>query len=174
MPASVIVWDIETVPDLRGFAAANGLTGKPDDEVRAEMDLCDVLSCFSPQNKPSLHELCRVLGLPGKPDGVGGADVERFCREGRAAEVAAYCETDVVNTYRVWLPYELFRGRLTENGLRASEASLSDYIRSHSGSKPHLAYLQVEEQHEAVGLDRPLGVQSESDGEIFIPDAPGV
>jgi hypothetical protein len=37
MTARVIVWDIETVPDLRGFAAAKGLAGKPDDEVRAEM-----------------------------------------------------------------------------------------------------------------------------------------
>jgi 3'-5' exonuclease len=37
MPASVIVWDIETVPDLRGFAAANGLIGKLDGAVRAEM-----------------------------------------------------------------------------------------------------------------------------------------
>jgi hypothetical protein len=37
MPASVIVWDIETVPDLRGYAAAKGLVDKPDDEVRAEM-----------------------------------------------------------------------------------------------------------------------------------------
>ena len=37
MTASVIVWDIETVPDLRGFAAAKGLVGKSDDEVRAEM-----------------------------------------------------------------------------------------------------------------------------------------
>ena len=37
MPASVIVWDIETVPDLRGFAAANVLTGRQDDEVRAEL-----------------------------------------------------------------------------------------------------------------------------------------
>ena len=37
MPASVIVWDIETVPDLRSFAAANGLIGRLDDEVRAEM-----------------------------------------------------------------------------------------------------------------------------------------
>jgi hypothetical protein len=35
MPSSVIVWDIETVPDLRGFAAANGLIGRPYDEVRA-------------------------------------------------------------------------------------------------------------------------------------------
>jgi hypothetical protein len=34
---SVIVWDLETVPDLRGFAAANGLAGKTDVEVRAAM-----------------------------------------------------------------------------------------------------------------------------------------
>jgi predicted PolB exonuclease-like 3'-5' exonuclease len=34
MNGSVIVWDLETVPDLRGFAAANGLTGKTDVEVR--------------------------------------------------------------------------------------------------------------------------------------------
>src|SRR5271166_1315844 len=231
--SNVIVWDIETVPDIKGFAAANGHVGKSDDEVRAELgdkfpkhiyhsiicigalvahrdqggqwivdalgaphvgersekeliasfvdriaalspqlvtfngssfdlpvlryramvcgvaapglaarpyfnrytedaiDLRDVLSSYSSQNKASLHELCRVMGLPGKPDGISGADVERYCREGRIAEVADYCETDVVNTYRVWLRYELFRGRLTENGLRASEANLRDYIRSH-------------------------------------------
>lgn len=34
--------------------------------------------------------------------------------EGRIKEVADYCETDAVNTYRIWLRYELFRGRLTE------------------------------------------------------------
>jgi hypothetical protein len=34
MNGSVIVWDLETVPDLRGFAAANGLPGKTDVEVR--------------------------------------------------------------------------------------------------------------------------------------------
>src|SRR6478752_7842169 len=241
MQPTVIVWDLETVPDLAGFAAANNLTGKSDAEVReaigdkfpkhiyhsivcigalvahrevdhwavdavgaphvgersekqlitafcdkiAELspqlvtfngnsfdlpvlryramiqrvsapglslrpyfnrytedaiDLCDVLSSFSPQNKASLHELCRVMGLPGKPGGIDGSEVEKYVREGRIAEVAAYCETDVVNTYRVWLRYELFRGRLTENGLRGSETNLSDYIRSHSNTKPHLAY----------------------------------
>jgi len=31
---SVIVWDLETVPDLGGFAAANDLVGKSDVEVR--------------------------------------------------------------------------------------------------------------------------------------------
>ena len=34
MNDSVILWDLETVPDLRGFAAANGLVGKPDSEIR--------------------------------------------------------------------------------------------------------------------------------------------
>jgi 3'-5' exonuclease len=33
----VIVWDLETVPDLKGFAAANGHDGKTDDEIRAEL-----------------------------------------------------------------------------------------------------------------------------------------
>jgi hypothetical protein len=31
---SVIVWDLETVPDLSGFAAANDLVGRSDVEVR--------------------------------------------------------------------------------------------------------------------------------------------
>jgi 3'-5' exonuclease len=34
MQPSVIVWDLETVPDLTGFAAANDLVGKSEVEVR--------------------------------------------------------------------------------------------------------------------------------------------
>jgi predicted PolB exonuclease-like 3'-5' exonuclease len=37
MPAHVIVWDLETVPDLKGFSAANDLEGKSDDEIREAM-----------------------------------------------------------------------------------------------------------------------------------------
>ena len=33
----VLVWDIETVPDISGFAAANNLFGKTAAQVRAEM-----------------------------------------------------------------------------------------------------------------------------------------
>jgi hypothetical protein len=33
----VIVWDIETVPDLAGFAAANGHDGKTEAEISAEL-----------------------------------------------------------------------------------------------------------------------------------------
>jgi predicted PolB exonuclease-like 3'-5' exonuclease len=34
MGSNIIVWDLETVPDLGGFAAANDLVGKSDAEVR--------------------------------------------------------------------------------------------------------------------------------------------
>jgi hypothetical protein len=35
--SNVIVWDIETVSDLKGYAAANGHEGRGDDEIRAAM-----------------------------------------------------------------------------------------------------------------------------------------
>jgi 3'-5' exonuclease len=34
MNGSTIIWGLETVPDLRGFAFANGPVGKTDDEAR--------------------------------------------------------------------------------------------------------------------------------------------
>jgi hypothetical protein len=37
MTASVIVWEIETIPDLRDLAAAKGLVSKREDEARAKM-----------------------------------------------------------------------------------------------------------------------------------------
>src|SRR5947209_19413053 len=37
MSDSLLVWDIESVPDLERFAAANGHAGKTDEEVRAEL-----------------------------------------------------------------------------------------------------------------------------------------
>ncbi|MGO9547696.1 MAG: hypothetical protein ACLPPF_23265 [Rhodomicrobium sp.] len=35
MSSNVIVWDLETVPDLRGYAVANGMTVSTDDDVLA-------------------------------------------------------------------------------------------------------------------------------------------
>jgi 3'-5' exonuclease len=238
MKPSVIVWDLETVPDLAGFAAANDLVGKSDVEVReaigdkfpkhiyhsivcigaliahwesdhwavdaigaphvgertekelitafcdkiAELkpqlvtfngnsfdlpvlryramihgvsapglaarpyfnrytedavDLCDILSSFAPHTKTSLNELSKIMGLPGKPEGIDGTDVERYFLEGRIKEIAGYCEADIVNTYRVWLRYELFRGRLSGIEHQASERSLADFITARGVTKIH-------------------------------------
>jgi hypothetical protein len=46
-----------------------------------------------------------------------------------------------VNTYRVWLHHELFRGRLSAVDFEAGEAALVDFIKTPSNTKPHLADL---------------------------------
>jgi 3'-5' exonuclease len=230
MSSYVVVWDIETIPDIQGFAAAKGFEGKNDADVRKELgerfpkhiyhsiicigalvahreneqwkvdalgcpntgertekelissfvakiaelspqlvtfngssfdlpvlryramvngvsapglssrpyfnrytedavDLCDLLSSFSPHTKAGLHELSRVMGLPGKPSGMDGSEVEKYFTEGRIQEIANYCESDVVNTYRIWLRYELFRGRLSDDSFQVSETNLHEFIR---------------------------------------------
>jgi 3'-5' exonuclease len=123
--------------------AAPGLSLRPYFNRYTEdvVDLCDVLSSFSSQGKVMLHELCRVMRLPGKPDGMSGGMVEKYYREGRIREIADYCESDVVNTYRVWLRYELFRGRLSYATFQASERNLIDFIMARGNAKPHLADL---------------------------------
>jgi hypothetical protein len=124
--------------------AALGLSTRPyfnrytDDAI----DLCDVLSSFTPAAKSSLHELCRVMGIPGKPEGIDGGEVEKYFRDGRIQDIADYCESDVVNTYRVWLRYELFRGKLTDTAFQASEANLSEFIQARSNVKPHLSAME--------------------------------
>jgi predicted PolB exonuclease-like 3'-5' exonuclease len=81
------------------------------------------------------------MGLPGKPGAITGGQVEQYYRQGRIREIADYCETDVVNTYRAWLRYELFRGRLSADTFHASEMNLSEFIMARGNTKPHLADL---------------------------------
>ena len=112
------------------------------------VDLCDILSSFAPHSKASLNELSKIMGMPGKPEGIDGNEVERFFLEGKIKQIADYCETDVVNTYRVWLRYELFRGRLGESGHQASEGSLADFIEARVNTKVHLNRLVQERTSE--------------------------
>jgi predicted PolB exonuclease-like 3'-5' exonuclease len=134
------------------------------------LDLCDALACFDARGKVSLNDLCRALGYPGKPVDIDGSQVARYVEEGRIAEVAAYCETDVVSTFRVWLAYELFRGALTQDQFRASEESLFECLRQRVTTKPHLGYLITEEPMITVEVDgRPTGLPEMTALEIVVP-----
>ncbi len=92
------------------------------------VDLCDLLSSYDNHHRISLQQLARVLGLPGKPEGVDGGAVETMFREGRHADIANYCRSDVINTYRIWLRYELFRGALGEAEFATSESELAAFL----------------------------------------------
>jgi predicted PolB exonuclease-like 3'-5' exonuclease len=115
--------------------SAPGLSARPyfHRYTKDAVDLCDVFSSFTSQAKCNLHEISRVMGLPGKPKGFDGSEVERYFREGKIKEIAAYCETDVVGTYQMWLRYELFRGTLSQNAFEASQRNMTDFMNACTG-----------------------------------------
>ena len=68
------------------------------------------------------------MGFPGKPDGIAGSEVESYLHDGKIQEIAAYCESDVINTYQVWLRHELFRGRLDQSKYEQCELHLNEFL----------------------------------------------
>ena len=101
------------------------------------LDLCDVLGSYVPGGKVKLDEVSKILGLTGKPEGVDGSRIEQMVLAGQIEEVAQYCESDVLNTYRVWLVYELFRGSITTAEHDWSEAQIRDFV-ARKSANPHL------------------------------------
>ena len=81
------------------------------------IDLMDVLSGFQPRAGAPLHEIALLLGLPGKL-GMKGSEVWDAYRSGQVDEIRNYCETDVLNTYLIYLRFEQIRGNLTGTELQ--------------------------------------------------------
>jgi len=75
-------------------------------------DLMDVLALYQARAYAPLHELAVLCGLPGKL-GMAGGQVAAAWREGRIEEIRAYCETDVLNTYLLYLRFQKLRGVLS-------------------------------------------------------------
>ncbi|HEC30147.1 MAG TPA: 3'-5' exonuclease [Gammaproteobacteria bacterium] len=76
-------------------------------------DLMDVLAAYQPRANAPLDQIATMLGFPGKM-GMSGARVWENYQAGDIEGIRNYCETDVLNTYLVYLRFELMRGNLTE------------------------------------------------------------
>jgi predicted PolB exonuclease-like 3'-5' exonuclease len=99
------------------------------------IDLMDVLSGFQGRGRVGLDSMAQLLGLPGKL-GISGEGVWDAYLEGRSEDIRNYCETDVVNTYLVYLRFELLRGRLTHAEHDAECAGVRDWLQQ--ARLPHL------------------------------------
>jgi 3'-5' exonuclease len=121
--------------------AAGGLLVRPYFHRYSEdaVDLCDVLGSYVPGLRVKLDEVSKILGFTGKPEGIDGSRVEGLVLAGQIGEVARYCESDVLNTYRIWLVYELFRGSITAKELDWSEAQIREFAASRKATNPYLA-----------------------------------
>ena len=76
------------------------------------IDLMDVLSMYQLRASAGLDAMARLCGFPGKL-GMDGSEVPAAIAAGRRDDVRRYCETDVMNTYLLYLRFRRMRGELT-------------------------------------------------------------
>lgn len=70
------------------------------------IDLMDLLSLYGVTDRLKLHEIARIMGLPGKKELSGQEVYKAFC-QGRVEEIRSYCEQDVLTTLLLFLRYLL-------------------------------------------------------------------
>jgi 3'-5' exonuclease len=105
------------------------------------LDLMDVLSAYQSRARASLQNIATLLGFPGKM-GMAGDQVWQAYQRGEIEHIRNYCETDVLNTYLVYLRFELMRGRMSV----AEHAEEERLVRTtlESSAKPYApAFLQA-------------------------------
>jgi len=95
------------------------------------LDLMDLLALYQPRANAPLDEIAQLMGLPGKL-GMDGSAVWDAYQDGKITEIRNYCETDVANTYLVFLRFQLMRGALTAEEHRAE----CDLVRATLGKFP--------------------------------------
>jgi 3'-5' exonuclease len=89
------------LPVLRYRAMVNRISamgsrcGRTSIDIEDALDLCHVFRSYSHGARVKLDEICKIL-LPG-PSGIDGSEVDAMIQAGRIAEVAQYCESDVLN-----------------------------------------------------------------------------
>jgi 3'-5' exonuclease len=96
------------------------------------MDLMDVLSGFQGRARVSLQAAATLLGLPGKL-GMSGDKVWDAYLDGQLDAIRNYCETDVLNTFLIFLRFELMRGRLQRDEYHAEVARVREGLQAAQG-----------------------------------------
>ncbi len=120
-------------------------TGETDREFRynnylsrfhwRHIDLMDVLSGYGASARASLDHAAQLLDLPGKL-GMHGSQVWPAYQRGELAAIRDYCETDALNTYLVYLRFQLVRGELDRDRYAAEVAQVEAKLAQ--SERPHL------------------------------------
>ena len=98
------------------------------------LDLMDVLAMFTGRANAPLDQMAKLCGFPGKL-GMDGSKVLEAYQAGEIDAIRNYCETDVRNTWLVYLRFLKMRGTLSEAAY-ASEIELArSTVASHTA--PH-------------------------------------
>ena len=100
------------------------------------IDLMDVLAGYQGRATVPLDQMAVMLGFPGKL-GMSGAEVWNGYRAGNLKAIRDYCETDVLNTWLVFLKFQFMRGHLSATALAEEYERVRAFLRAHAA--PHFA-----------------------------------
>ncbi|WP_180381748.1 3'-5' exonuclease [Campylobacter lanienae] len=114
------------------------------------LDLLDHISDFKAVSGLKLDLLCSSLNLPGKYD-VCGDEVMSLYYNNKQDKIDEYCESDVLNTYWLFLKYELLRGKLNIDDYMDYLNLMSEYLKD---KKPDMSYTPVFCQYIQNEFDR--------------------
>jgi predicted PolB exonuclease-like 3'-5' exonuclease len=108
------------VLELRSLKHAVSAPSWYASSLRAGADHRDLRELLAGQASAAPLDLyAKLVGLPGK-DEVDGEDVQALYAAGDLDRIAAYCATDVVQTYLLYLRFQLLEGALTPDGYAES------------------------------------------------------
>ena len=97
------------------------------------LDMMDLLALYQPRANAPLDEIAQLCGFPGKL-GMDGSKVWDAYKNGEIEAIRNYCETDVANTYLVYLRFQLMRGHLTPAAYESEIKLVRETLGSYSGA----------------------------------------
>ncbi len=98
------------------------------------LDLMDLLAMYQARANAPLDQIAQLCGFPGKL-GMDGSKVWEAYKNGNIEGIRNYCETDVANTYLVFLRFQLMRGALTKSTYADEIALVRETLAS--DTQPH-------------------------------------
>ena len=90
-------------------------------------DLMDLISGYQPRAAAPLDQIATMCGFPGKM-GMDGSKVFDAWINGGIKAIRDYCETDVLNTWLVYLRFELMRGNIDQTAYDQECNALREYL----------------------------------------------
>lgn len=91
------------------------------------VDLLDIFANYGSTRGLKLDTISAMVGAPGKFDISGNMVLELFYK-GEINRIKEYCESDVLNTYILFLKYEILKGNLLLEDYKANLLEMGDKI----------------------------------------------
>ena len=112
------------------------------------IDLLEAFGHFGAVRNLSLDILCQMTGLPGKFD-VSGDMVMELYYKNEIEKIKEYCESDVLNTYILYLKYEILKGNIILEDYFSILSLMKEKLPKKSYNKIFLQFIEKEVENDS-------------------------